>query len=222
MRRYRLRADIWLCLCVAFLIAWGTGKIADVVTENTYDRYVERHTVDAGDIGGAADDSVYQAQSVEDVLSHPTFTVVSPGIEYRNRGAGYYKSYYLYSLTLPSGEKVAAAITMDSVRTTEESIYSGLSILPVGKVVYEDLSQNQTFLNQIEFSEPLTRTDFYIDMRGIGGTMSMEAYQEPYRDVVQVITVLICFPLLHALGAKLGIFPYFFRFKKKQNVSEWD
>lgn len=222
MRRYRLRADVWLCLCVAFFAAWGTGKAADIVTEHTYDSYVERHTVAAGDIGGVADDSIYQAYSVEDVLSHPTFTVVSPGIEYRNRGAGYYKSYYLYSLTLPSGEKVAAAINMDSVQTVGENIYLGLSVLPVGKVVYEDLSQNQTFLNQIEFSEPLTRTDFYIDMRGNGGTMSMESYQEPYRDVVQVVTVLICFPLCHALGAKIGIFPYFFRFKKKETVSEWD
>lgn len=222
MRRYYLRADIWLCLCAACLVAWGTGKAADAVTKNTYDGYVGRHTVEAGDIGGTADDSVYQAQTVEDLLSHPTFTVVSPGIEYRNRGAGYYKSYYLYSLTLPSGEKVSAAINMDTVRTTGESIYSGLSILPVGKVVYEDLSKNQTFLNQIEFSEPLTRTDFYIDMRGIGGTMSMESYQEPYRDGVQIITVLICFPLFHSLGAKLGIFPYFFKFKKKQKVSEWD
>lgn len=222
MRRYRLRADIWFCLCIAFLVAWGTGKIADFITENTYDSYVEKHTVEDGDIGGMADDSVYQAQTVEDLLSHSIFTVVSPGIEYRNRGAGYYKSYYLYSLTLPSGERVAAAINMDAVQTAGESMYSGLSILPVGKVVYEDLSKSPTFLDQIEYSESLTRTDFYIDMRGIGGTMSMESYQEPYRDIVQIITAFICFPLLHALGSKIGIFPYFFRFKNKKTESEWD
>ncbi len=58
---------------------------------------------------------------------------------------------------------------MDAVQNSEESIYSGEATLPVGKIVYEDLSADTYFIGQIEYKEPLSRTDFYIDMLGIGG-----------------------------------------------------
>ena len=222
MRIYRMRADIWLSLAAACLVAWGAGKITSAVTENTYEAYTEKHTVADGEIGGAAEEDVFRAQSIEDLLSHDTFTVVSPGIEYRNRGAGYYGSYYLYSLTLPSGERVAAAINMDSVQTTGQDLYSGDSIMPVGKIIYEDLAKEPAFLDQIQYKEPLTRTDFYVDMMGNGGTASKEAYGKRYVDIVQAAACLICFPLFHALGAKLGLFPYFFPPKKKRQESEWE
>lgn len=224
MRVRRLRFDIWVCLALSMLIAMGFGKIVNLMTPKAYENYVEKHTVENGEIGGIADESVFRAQSVEDLLSHDTFTVVSPGIEYMNRGAGFFGNYYLYALILPSGERVAARYNMDSVQKEngeDSDIYSGNKVLPVGQVVYEDLTKDKYFLEQIEHSEPLSRTDFYIDMCGNGGKMSRETYSELPVMLVQILTVVICFPLLHMLGSKLGIFPRFFTFKK-QETSQWE
>ena len=223
MRRRHLRFDIWLCLLIAYGISLGTVKVAEMVLAKTYEGYAEEHTVDDGDIGGKAGADVFRAQSVEDILSHDTFTIVSPGIEYRNRGGGFYGSYFMNAVTLPSGELVAAVINMESVQYAGD-YYSSDHTLPVGKVVYEDLTSNESFINQIEHSEPLSRTDFYVDMIGNGGKASQETYTENYSGVVQVATVLVCFPLLHSLGAKLGLFPFFFapRKKKGEEEGEWD
>ncbi len=221
MRYTNLRFDIWLCLLLSVLISIIPVKIAENILPQKYETYVEEHTVDDGDIGGIADESIYRAQNVEDLLTHDTFTVISPGIEYRNRGGGYYGGNYMNALVLPSGEIIAARINMDSVQSSGDSIYSGESTMPVGKVVYEDLTTNETFLNQIEYKEKLSRTDFYIDMLGNGGKVSEENYSETSIMMIQIITVIIAFPILHSLGAKIGIFPYFWAPKNKQK-SEWE
>lgn len=216
MRVHYLRFDIWLCLLLGFLLSFVPVKIAENVLPKAYESYEEEHVVEDGDIGGKAGEEVYRAQNIEDVLSHDTFTVVSPGIQYRNLGGGYHGGYYMHALTLPSGERVAARINGDSVQTTGESIYSGDSILPVGKIVYEDLSQDESFINQIEYSKELTRVDFYIDMMGNGGKLSKEDYTEPVMILLQLGTVIISFPIFHMLGSKFGIFPYFFPPKEEK------
>lgn len=221
MRYHYLRYDVWVCLALSVLIGLGAVKIAELFLPDAYESYTEEHTVAEGEIGGIADESFYRIQNVDDLLEHDTFTIESPGIEYCNRGAGYYGSWYMYAVTLPSGERVAAVINGDSVQRTGETIYDGVSILPVGRVVYEDLTENETFLNQIEYSEPLSRTDLYIDMLGTGGKVSEEDYTQLPTILIQLGCVVIFFPLFHALGAKLGIFPYFFAPKKKK-TSEWE
>ncbi|MCI8551043.1 MAG: hypothetical protein HFI68_10760 [Lachnospiraceae bacterium] len=221
MRYHRLRFDVWLCLALSVLVSFVPVKIAERMLPKAYEAYEEEHTVADGEIGGAAGESLYRAENVKDLLSHETFTVVSPGIEYRNRGGGYYGSYYMQALTLPSGELVAACINGDSVQTTGKDMYSGDSILPVGRVVYEDLTENETFLQQIEYKEKLSRTDFYVDMLGEGGRLSEEDYTELPKNLIQIGTVVVCFPLFHMLGSKIGIFPRFFVGKKKK-ASEWE
>lgn len=221
MRVHNLRYDIWICLALSFLLSLGIEKIVEKVTVGTYDNYVEEHTVEDGDIGGVADESIVRAESIDDLLNNEKFTIISEGIKYMNRGGGYHGNYYFHALTLPSGEIVAAIINQESVTKTGETIYDGDSILPVGKIVYEDLTEDKTFLNQIEFKEPLTRTDIYIDMLGVGGKLNKEDYVESPKIISGVLTVIITFPLLHALGAKLGLFPYFFAPKNKKK-SEWD
>lgn len=220
MRIHRMRFDIWLCLLLAYLVGTGASKLTALAVASTYDSYVEAHTVAAGEIGGVAGDDVFRAQSVEDLLRHDTFTVVSPGIEYRNRGAGYYGNWYMQALTLPSGELVAAVYNLDSVQI-EGSYYTGEATLPVGRVVFEDLTENETFLHQIEFKEPLSRRDFYVDMMGTGGKVSQEDYGKPIVLSVQLVVTILFFPIFHALGATIGIFPYFFPQKNKKQ-SEWD
>lgn len=221
LRYHNLRFDIWLCLLLAFLLSNVPVKITEKIYNNKYSSYTEEHEVEENAVGGVASSSIFQAQSVEDLLSHDTFTIVSPGIKYRNEGAGFYNNSYMYAVTLPSNERVAALINMDSVVTTGESIYSGDSILPVGKIVYEDLTTSETFLNQIEHSQKLSRYDFYIDMMGNGGKLSQDDYVSMPTMIVQIVSLVLFFVLIHMLGSKIGIFPYFFPPKEKKK-SEWE
>lgn len=231
MRRVHiLRFDLWLCLALSFLVSLGTVKLTNWILDQTYAGYVESHEVADGDIGGVAGAEVFRAQDVEDLLGHDTFTVVSPGIEYMNRGAGYYNNWYMYALTLPSGERVAAVINFDSLVRSGDDIYSGETTLPVGCVVYADLTSSEDFLTQIEHAAPLSRRDFYIDMIGTGGKLTEDDYHELPTTLVQLATIFLCFPIFHMIGSKLGIFPYFFpprnakpkKQKKKENEMEWE
>ena len=220
--RYRvLRFDIWLCLALSVLLAFGAGKIANKILPEKYEDYKEEHVVDTGQVGGMADDSVFKAQNIEDLLSHDTFTVVSPGIEYRNKGGGYYKGFYMDQLTLPSGEMVAARINNSAV-VNDGDYYTGNSTLPVGRIVTADLTEEKTFLEQIEYKYKLDRTDFYIDMVGEAEIASEETFIEAPVMLIQLAIVLVTFPIFHRIGAKLGIFPYILPPKKKKTENEWD
>lgn len=220
--RYRiLRFDIWLCLLLSFLISYIPSNIVGNIMSKKYESHVEEHQVDTGDIGGIAPDDTFEVESIEDILSHDTFTVRSPGIEFMNRGAGYYHGSYLYALTLPSGERVAAKINTKNVKNEGKDLYSGDNILPLGKVVKADLTDDTYFLEQIEHSEPLSSKEFYIDMVGNGAISSKEDFIETPKLGVQMLTIVILFPIFHAIGSKLGIFPYFFAPKKKKE-NEWE
>ena len=220
MRFTRMRFDIWLCLLLAYLVSLGTTKLTQLIVPTLYEKHVEDHTVADGDIGGKAGAEVFRARSVDDLLAHDTFTILSDGIEYCNRGGGYYGNHYMNAVTLPSGELVAAVINSDSVQS-EGDYFSGVNTLPVGRVVFEDLESSASFLHQIEYSEPLSRHDFYIDMLGTGGKVQEVDYVERWTGTVQAVTILVCFPLIHSLGAKLGLFPFFF-VPKKERESEWE
>ena len=152
---------------------------------------------------------VPRAQSIAELLELDTFTVLSQGIAYRNEGAGYFEGSYLYNLALPSGERVAARIHTESVQDGEK-FASGEVVLPVGRVIWADLEEDPAFLEQITSGYPLDRTDFYVDMAGEAVRYSQEERTENHVIVVQLVTVLVCFPLLHALGSRSGIFPAFF------------
>ena len=221
MRYHVLRFDIWLCLLVSVLLSMIPAKILENTMPKSYENYVEEHEVSDGEIGGIAGEDVFRAQNVEDLLSHDTFTIVSPGIEYRNKGAGYYKGMYLQALTLPSGELVAARINNDSVTTDGESIFTANSTLPVGRIIKEDLTSSKTFIDQIEFKEPLSRTDFYIDMVGEAEIASKETFIDAPILFIELLTVILSFPIFHMIGSHLGIFPYFFAPKNLQK-NEWD
>lgn len=221
MRRRVLSFDAWVCLALAFVIALGTGALAEKLAVRNYAAMEEAHKPVDGQIGGKAGEEVFRAQSVEDLLAHDTFTVVSPGIQYRNRGMGYYGGKPFQALTLPSGELVAAWINGDSVQSMGEDIFSGDNILPLGRVVWEDLSSSPTFLDQIQYSEPLSRTDFYVDMVGDTAILAEDQAIETPKLMAQVLTVVVLFPLFHMLGSKLGIWEAYFVFRKKK-PSEWE
>ena len=62
-------------------------------------------------------------------------------------------------------------------------------------------------------------------MGAVGGKAAQGDYTQRYTGTVQVITILVCFPLFHSLGAKLGLFPFFFAPRPKkgeEKTSEWD
>ncbi len=225
-RRYILRFDIWICLAVAFLVSLGTEALMKNMLTQKYEDHKTEHIVSVGEIGGVATEEVFRAESVKDLENHETFTVVSPGIEYRNRGGGYYGGMYLHALTLPSGEIVAARINTPNVKKADgsDSPYGGESILPVGRVVEANLEDSETFLSQIEFSEPLSRHDFYVDMLGDGAIQSKEDFIEAPTLFAQLLTIIIVFAILHFVGSKIGIFPAFYTRKKSEaeKKSDWD
>jgi len=213
--------DVWLCLALAVLVALGTGKLAEVVAQNAYQKELETHQPVAGEIGGPAGEEVFRANSVDDLLTHDTFTVVSPGIQYRNEGGGYYGGRYFHSLLLPSGERVAAWVNGDGIQEVGGSDYfSSDKILPLGRVVYEDLASSPTFLDQIEYRDKLSRRDFYIDMVGETAVLAEEQAVGGPKMVVQILTVVVLFPVFHMIGSKLGLFPSYFARKKKP--AEWE
>lgn len=210
MKYHVLRFDVWLCLLISVLLAFGAGKLAEGLLQQKYEEHKQEHKVDVGQIGGKADESVFRAQNVDDLLANDTFTIVSKGIKYMNEGAGYYKNFYIYAVTLPSGQRVAARVNQENVTHTGDSIYSGDSILPVGRIIKEDLTKEEYFMDQIEYSKPLDRTDFYIDMVGEAEIQSEESFIEAPIILIQLLVIAIVFPITHALGSKIGIFPYFF------------
>lgn len=212
-----LRYDLLICILIGLGISFIPVKLLETVLPQVYEKHLEKHTVSEGDIGGVAPKDAFKAQNINDLLSHDTFTVVSPGMEYRNTGMGFYGDYCMYMLTLPSKETVAALINEDSVQRTDDDIFKGDSILPLGKIVYEDLSANPTFLNQIEAAEKLSRTDFYVDMRGNGWHYGQEDFFEFPILIARFLTIVISFPILHTIGSKIGIFPYFFEPKNKED-----
>lgn len=218
---HRLRFDLWLCLLISFLISYIPTNIVKNIYVKNYDSYAEKHNVNENDIGGLASEEIKRVSSVEEILQNEKFTVVSSGIKYMNEGAGYHNNYYMYALTLPSGERIAALINMESVQNTGETIYDGNSIMPVGKIVYDDLSKDSNFLEQIEHSKKLSRYDFYIDMLGNGGKQNIEDYVEISIIITRIVSIIVCFILFHMLGSKIGIFPYFIEPKAKKK-NEWD
>lgn len=223
-RRVPLRFDIWLTLLIAYGISLGAVKLTGLVLPALYEGYVEENTIAQDEIGGPAGEGVFRAQSVADLLSHDTFTVVSPGIKYYNNGSAMFGTKVADELMLPSGEFVVALINGQNIQWTEgEDYFTSDHILPVGRVVFENLEETAgpEFLEQIQGRGPLSRTDFYVDMSGAGGLVSEEDYSSRWTGVVQVVTIFVCFPLFHSIGAKLGIFPFFF-VPKEERESEWE
>lgn len=227
MRRYvHLRGDIVICILLGFVVSLGTARLARLALPMLYEGYVENNTIAENEVGGPAGKDVFRARSVEDLLNHDTFTVVSPGIKYYNNGSAMYNGKAAEALMLPSGEFVMAVINKQSIRYTGEDAFSGDNILPVGRVVFEELEDpdNPDFMEQIQRRGPLARTDFYVDMNGTGGLVYEDEYSSRWIGVVQAATIAVCFPVFHSIGARLGLFPFFFAPKPKKGgkKSEWD
>lgn len=225
-RFYHFRFDIWICLALGFLASLGVEALITNLRTSQYEDHKAKHTVTSGEVGGPATSDTFRTENIKDLETHETFTVISPGIEYRNRGAGYYNGMYLYALTLPSGEIVAARINTDNVAKVnpEDDYYTGDTILPIGQLVAADLEDHETFLSQIEFKEPLSRHDFYIDMVGAGAIENPEDFIKAPALLAQLLTVVIVFAILHFIGSKIDLFPAFYT-KKKSEVeqkSDWE
>ena len=220
MRR-SLPYDAAICLCLAALIAWGVGILTGKVAESSWERQKEELAPQSGEVGGIAGKEVFRVETVEDMLSHDTFTIECPYHNFYNDGTGYYKNLGLAVLTLPSGERVAAQFNQESMQYIgQDPLYGGGDmILPVGRVVYEDLTSNELFLNQIEHGGALSRRDFYVDMAGTAVLTRKTDTMDTAKTLAQIITVMILYPIFHTLGSKLGLWnPYF----RKRNQSEWE
>lgn len=213
---YKVRYDIFICLAVASLLGLvAVPRVLPGIYAMMYDRYVEAHTVADGEIGGVAGDDVVRARSIDDLLSGDTFTVEIKENSYLISEASDFGKKYLTNIELPSGEHVAVNINRKSVVGDSEKY---TVTLPVGKVVYADLSKDEKFMKWIETKEKLTRTDFYVDMLGKGSTdfITEDTYDEKYTENIQFISIIVIFCVLHTIGSKMGFFPRFFRRKEKK------
>ena len=157
MRVYKIRFDVLICIILSALVVLGITKVLPVFYSMLYDRYTQTHMVSDGDIGGKAGEDVYRAQSVEEILSHNTFTVQVEYGSLLTADTDYFGDTYLLNLELPSGERVAACINNAAMQKNDEEDYF---IMPVGKVVEADLSRDAEFISGIERSDALSRTDF--------------------------------------------------------------
>jgi len=215
MRIYKIRFDVLICIILSALVVLGISKALPIFYSMLYDRYAQTHMVSDGDVGGKAGEDVYRVQSVEEILSHDTFTVQAEYGSVMTADTGYFGGIYLLNLELPSGERVAACINDDAMQENYEEDYF---LMPVGKVVEADLSKDAEFISRIEHSEALSRTDFYLDMNGNGATglVSAESYDKQYTVYIQAIAAVLNFVIFHVLGCKLGLFPQLIPIKRKK------
>ncbi len=213
MRIYKVRYDILICMILAGVMAFGVGKMLPGVYSALYSNYARTHTAAAGDIGGEAGEDVHRAKDVDDLLSHDMFTVESSYGAFVTADSGYFEGIYLLNLELPSGQRVAACINQDGTQKDDDTY-----LMPVGRVVYADLSADSKFLGYIEKTDPLTRKDFYLDMEGNGSAAynSPDTYDQKYTIYVKAATAVASFAVFHMAGSKLGLFPCFFRRRKEK------
>lgn len=218
MRRYHLRFDIWFSLLMAFLAAKGVEWcLSQFVVDSAYESYYEKTVIADGEIGGRAGEEVFRAQSVEDMQSHETFTIVVDGIKYYNEGGAFGVDGYWNIIPMPSGERIAARLNNDAIQHTGESIYQGDSILPLGRLVEEPL--DDTLAETLKMFD-ITRTDLYIDMKGAGGPITKDSFAENSTAAVQMIIGIAVFAAVHTLGSRFEIFPAFFHFRRKREENE--
>lgn len=215
MRIYKIRFDVLICILLSALVVFGVSKVLPVFYSYLYNRYTQAHMVSDGDVGGKAGEDVYRVQSVEEILSHDTFTVQVGHSSVMIADTGYFGDNYLLNLELPSGERVAACINDDARQRNDEEDYY---IMPVGKVVEADLSKDVEFMSRIERSGALSRTDFYLDMNGNGGSglVSVERYDEQYTLYIKAVVAILSFIVFHTIGCRMGLFPRLMPIKKKK------
>lgn len=215
MRVRYLRFDIWVCLLFAFLAATGAQWLLNrFVVDSAYESYYEEKTIADGEIGGKAGEEIFRAESVEDMQSHDLFTIIVDGMSYYNDGGAFSGDGYWNIVPMPSGERIAARLNNESIQHMGESIYQGETILPVGQLVEEPL--DETLAETLQRFQ-ITRTDLYIDMRGEGGPVTKQSFEENANIAVQMIIGIAVFAAVHTFGSKTGIFPAFFHFRKKDN-----
>ena len=219
-----VRDDILFCLVISLMLAAGAGTLAERAAAGNYESYAEKHRVPDGEVGGKAVESVFRARSVEDILAHEQFTVECSLSDAMSYGRGYYGKEYLRLLPLESGETVAAAINLDGTSMKPGTDFLDDDyIMPVGRVVYADLAGDEKFMSRIESMNPLTRTDFYIDMWGTGPVTEEREYIKTRVSLAKTVTGVVSFPLLHMLGSGLGVYPYIFApGKKKRGKNDKD
>lgn len=85
-------------------------------------------------------------------------------------------------------------------------------------MVEADLSKDAKFMSWIEHSEDLSRTDFYLDMNGNGGSglVSAESYDEQYTLYIKAVVAVLSFIVFHMIGCRIGLFPRLIPIKKKK------
>lgn len=211
-------------LAIEFLIAAGVGilaaKAVPSLVDNYYDKVAAEHVED---VGLKASESTAWANSISDILSNDTFSiVVKDRDEYKFDGSAYWRDEdpsEIYNVELMSGERVAVRIQNEYLKENEDGTY----LLNIGRVQDYDLTAEPDILEELQEDYDLDRTDFYVDLRSdvTEGRKYSEGTREKTTDLIQpftgILVTAVLWVLLHVLTVKLGIAPKLFGRRKSDD-----
>ncbi len=217
---FMARAD----LAIEFLIAAGVGilaaKTVPSLVDNYYDKVAAEHVED---VGLKASESTARADSISDILSNDTFSiVVKDRDEYKFDGSAYWRDEdpsEIYNVELMSGERVAVRIQNEYLKENDDGTY----LLNIGRVQDYDLTAEPDILEELQEDYDLDRTDFYVDLRSdvTEGRKYSEGTREKTTDLIQpftgILVTAVLWVLLHVLTVKLGIAPMLFGRRKSDD-----
>lgn len=219
--------DVWLCMVIAFGIAWGVNFIYEkVVLDAQYEMYLEQNQAEIGGTGDFADENTPKLTSSDGIYDE-NFTVFLEGFslfDFTVDTIGAFTDFgYLQVITLESGEDVVIFLNSANTLETEDGLY-----LPIGKFVEYDLKNSQFWTQYAMLSDKMPDVDYgYIEFGGSNLTYTKEDYAQNNSMVVAGIVFIIIFVILRRIGGKLGLFASIFAIdlKKKQEKEqqhEWE
>lgn len=211
-------------LAIEFLIAAGVGilaaKAVPSLVDNYYDKVAAEHEED---VGLKASESTVWANSISDILSNDTFSiVVKDRDEYKFDGSAYWRDEdpsEIYNVELMSGERVAVRLQNEYLKENDDGTY----LLNIGRVQDYDLTAEPDILEELQEDYDLDRTDFYVDLRSdvTEGRKYSEGTREKTTELIQpftgILVTAVLWVLLHVLTVKLGIAPKLFGRRKSDD-----
>ncbi len=236
LRRRGLSFVVAIILLISMAAGSGLAFIYENLLVNTaYEIYNNLTEQEEGLIGTVSINSdVPYLNSIEEIVNYDgEFTIRledESGFSYTH-GTGFLGDKTLYKIKLPSGEMISAHINTESIHFNSGEFSKKDITLPIGRVVYEEI-EGYT-LEQLESpnSDPLSRTDFYIDMYG-NTNMSESYFKQMSTSIVTLVGAAIMFLIIRHIGIYLGIYPAIILTKKQKSriqnekeeeqKSDWD
>ncbi len=206
---WALRWDIFLTVLLAFLLGSGAQWCANQLAHGRYEAYQAEHAAEAGTVGAPATDGLVRAKTMADLENNQFFTLEMGQVTYISNSPGPWIDGFRWSIfTLDDGTRIAAKVNGDSVVYRDTSvgyITSSDAILPVGTLVYEELTDEQ--IEAMDQYHGVTVTNCYIDMEGGHATISESDFTDYMGLTVFFAVFVLSFLLIRLIGVRTRLFP---------------